>query len=465
MFLLSFLFIAINENHYFRGNWSANLTILQNISRVQRSQFHIEIQDPKPFKNLYSVDAVAAFTNTTLIRFPKYRMNFYGLFDKENSMYFLAAFPYVKNISAEMIYDMVNKSSYFNTSRFLQNPKKIYTNLVHRYERNANTTPIVALSFTVTKNDLLNNTFDLPYFMDGVVILPNQSVAFTGKLFNVPFYIQEGMIFGVMTAIILVLNYLAWNSLRTNFESQSSLELLSAHTFILNFSFDFAYSLFIFEFSMSIWRFIFLYGFLFFVTVILFFAIQMVQISRIWRSQNPDTYEGTGNDFKSIFFGFFTEISFTMSAASIALSAIFQFPKVSIAYLYSFFIPQIVHSIFAPSRKKNDNLFVVLISIVRLSPIWYFCLYKNNLIEYYNPKIALYETLYVFVQALFVLLQNKFGPTFFLPSILKPKKFDYHAGELPPDTECPICMMKIKETDTWMMTPCNHCFHEECLAR
>ena len=74
-------------------------------------------------------------------------------------------------------------------------------------------------------------------------------------------------------------------------------------------------------------------------------------------------------------------------------------------------------------------------------------------------------------------LQNKLGARFFVPKFLLPPKYDYHhpVDEMIDDEdpnrsrkyECVICMSDIDVTDngSYMITPCNHIFHKECLTR
>lgn len=457
--------LRTNMNLYYRGNWTTSVTVFQNVSKVQKSRIQMDLSEPISIDGLNIVTANVSFTNTSFVRFPKYKIQFYGLVDKNDSIYYLISVPYVTNTSDKTLISILNKSATMQGILDLNHPSRIYIELQNQVQDKLKSTTVVGLTFKMTIQQQVNSTFDLPNSMSGLIFLPKQSIPFNGKLFNVPAYVREGLIFGVLTAITLIINYYAWSSLKFKFETQGSLQLLSVHTYILHFSFDFSYGLLIFELAMTVWNFVALYCFLFIAMMVLYLSLHINQISRIWRSQNDEGLELATDDLKGIFFGFFTEISLTMSVASIAFSSINDYPVISVIYLYSFFIPQIIHSISAPSRKKHDEIFVILISLVRLFPLYYFTLYKNNLMEVYSPRIAVIATSYLFAQVIIILLQNRFGGNFFIPYPFKPKIFNYHSGKIEEDTECPICMSMISVKDQYMITPCKHCFHESCLSR
>ena len=184
----------------------------------------------------------------------------------------------------------------------------------------------------------------------------------------------------------------------------------------------------------------------------------------IWRAQGFFD-DITTENIRHEFLMFFVKVTLIMSFSANCISLAFDFPWLTLPFLYSYFIPQIIKSITNPGRKNKDNCFVILISLSRLIPLWYFTLYPRNINIEVSNTICLTFTIYSTLQALIVILQNKYGGTFFLPKRFRPTSYDYYSAHVEPGTECSICMGPIEEGEETMVTPCQHAFHRECLER
>ena len=131
--------------------------------------------------------------------------------------------------------------------------------------------------------------------------------------------------------------------------------------------------------------------------------------------------------------------------------------------------------------------------------VWYFTYYKNNFlgVEVY-PTYTTVLFFYIGIQVAILLFQGLFGSRCLVPKVFQPEKYNYHRP-VPEDVfnntaECVICMLPIDEpspyaaddrtasTDSsrslesgeyhrnvtpekYMLTPCNHLFHTECLTQ
>lgn len=212
---------------------------------------------------------------------------------------------------------------------------------------------------------------------------------------------------------------------------------------------------------------------------------------------------------------------------------------------YSLWVPQIYRNISRGFRKSFLWSFILGTSIIRLIPLVYVCLYKNNVVNHhYDPTLIFSVLLWVGVQLLILAAQSMFGARFFLPKGYLPVLYDYHpilyhgdaeadlgidvasAGQqlpkpqnshtttlgstdyhedsesrpnqplleshseqetLRPCVDCAICMMPVELIITprdgpatsqittspalilarrrYMVTPCHHVFHTECMER
>jgi hypothetical protein len=131
-----------------------------------------------------------------------------------------------------------------------------------------------------------------------------------------------------------------------------------------------------------------------------------------------------------------------------------------LAFVYlSFWTPQIYRNIVRNCRKALRWEFVVGESILRLSPLVYFCTMQDNVL-FIRPDATVALTLiaWVWIQALILASQDVFGPRFFVPNGWAPPAYDYHpvlrdasaagSGEdIEPAGSLPIGFLRAEERD------------------
>jgi hypothetical protein len=165
--------------------------------------------------------------------------------------------------------------------------------------------------------------------------------------------------------------------------------------------------------------------------------------------------------------------------------------------LYSYWIPQIIFNVKKNAEKPLSNIYLYGITIVQL----YVLLFIYNLdininIDRPNTTFIYIIIGYSLLQVLILSLQNKYGPMFLIPERFLPQRYNYHpilplynendddeenehvdandASSSAPlerisvNQECAICFTNIVENNKvnnkdYMVTPCHHIFHTECL--
>jgi hypothetical protein len=196
--------------------------------------------------------------------------------------------------------------------------------------------------------------------------------------------------------------------------------------------------------------------------------------------------------------------------------------------LYSFWVPQICWNIYSEYKKPMHPHYIYGMSFTRaVAPLYVFAV-KNNFLKEVNPEFptdpAMCEMLivWIFLQAAILMCQSKFGTRFMIPKRFLPPKFDYSrpipASLLPRPSssssnesrtsdiefdptavgggtrnrrggsnrgladgtesmsevtgeectlDCVICYNEIDVTDKkgYMLAPCDHIFHRECLEQ
>lgn len=203
-----------------------------------------------------------------------------------------------------------------------------------------------------------------------------------------------------------------------------------------------------------------------FLLFLLFSVFEMRYLVSIWRSRRPQAFtEWTGvrQEFQILYTRFYGSLF-------LCLFLLYQMRNIisyAVLLLHSFWIPQIYCNFVRDCRKSLSPLYVIGTSICRLMlPLYFFgCPY--NLFAF-EPDLTFCLVLvsWVSFQVGLLLCQHYFGPRFFIPKFLLPKKHDYYRTvnlEDPQQNVCVICMGPVSEK--YMVTPCNHVFHEYCLKR
>jgi hypothetical protein len=164
----------------------------------------------------------------------------------------------------------------------------------------------------------------------------------------------------------------------------------------------------------------------------------------------------------------------------------------TLAFLfYSFWVPQIVRNVFRGCRHPLSHRYILVMSITRLGIPLYFYGCPNNLIGHQSTPWVYALVAYVVLQVVILFLQDAFGPRFFVPSRYLPQTYNYHpilsvddeeateepVGKSQQPKDCAICMLSIDTNNhghsglnvlsrtNYMITPCHHMFHTECLEK
>ncbi|ORX62922.1 hypothetical protein DM01DRAFT_1297822 [Hesseltinella vesiculosa] len=224
-------------------------------------------------------------------------------------------------------------------------------------------------------------------------------------------------------------------------------------------------------------------------------VIRRIQRPEANRSQaqqdgQPSTFFTTYMDFNRLYyvllFGLFIFFKSTTHSPLIQ--------NIVIALLgcvfYSFWIPQIVRNVMRGCRKPLSPRYVLGMTATRLiTPLYVYACPDNILAQDPVPSIWLL-VVYLVMQVVVLFLQDLLGPRFFVPEKYLPQTYNYHPLVPPEDEEtshehshhlqprdCAICMLPVDTSGAvptglhvlgriqYMMTPCHHLFHTECLEK
>eukprot|EP00210_Caulerpa_lentillifera_P001962 g1883.t1 len=217
---------------------------------------------------------------------------------------------------------------------------------------------------------------------------------------------------------------------------------------------------------------------------VLFAIFEMRYMLLIWRAQRGQTLEvwDTRRELSILYMRFYGVL-----LSGILIAFHFQrYMHYLMFFLYSFWIPQIIHCIREDVRQPLKPFFIIGMTISRLFLPFYLYGCPVNMLEIkLNFSLCLLLFVYVSVQVSVLLVQYYYGPHCFLPKRFLPHKHDYFRqltdeeineillrnGDIESGdsgvTECVICMnqVEIRRPRTRMVTPCGHFFHPHCLQR
>lgn len=214
--------------------------------------------------------------------------------------------------------------------------------------------------------------------------------------------------------------------------------------------------------------------------MILFTLLEIRIIVVIWNTQQQVQQQEPNADGESldrIRFRKLNWIFFSMYALMV-ISLFIIFSQSVFAYyvvfvLFSFWVPQILHSLKSGIRAPISGRMIVLMTLSQLFLPVYVFVYPDNLLKilYENEvsrSFGYLLILWIIFQGVVVYCQTSFNPYIILPQFLRPKMYNYHAipnTDQVQNNECAICMTDVDYTSNkeYMITPCGHVFHAHCL--
>eukprot|EP01125_Pyxidicula_operculata_P013452 TRINITY_DN4466_c0_g1_i1.p1 TRINITY_DN4466_c0_g1~~TRINITY_DN4466_c0_g1_i1.p1 ORF type:complete len:467 (-),score=57.26 TRINITY_DN4466_c0_g1_i1:31-1431(-) len=202
-----------------------------------------------------------------------------------------------------------------------------------------------------------------------------------------------------------------------------------------------------------------------FLEFVLFSIFELRFLLNVWQSSNPNMFRDgwmvAQQQITSLYLKFYVALisGFTILYWAYTMG----FLNVLLFLLYSFWIPQIYHSAKMDCSRPLSLNFVIFKSLTSLFIPMYFegCPHNFALARPHNWFVVLL-CLYVIFQIVMLVLQQYLGPRFFLPRTYIAPNYDYRTPiDLSEDAMCVICRSEMK--DSYLVTPCNHVFHEACL--
>ena len=159
---------------------------------------------------------------------------------------------------------------------------------------------------------------------------------------------------------------------------------------------------------------------------------------------------------------------------------------------YSYWVPQIVRNCREETKEPPFHAWYLYVTtLARLVLPVYALAWPRALLLVFSPhteprrKFVLLLVCWQFAQVAALKAQERLGPRFFVPPCLRPRRYDYHrpAPPLPPGDaaanaalpealrreprECVICFhdVDVSTPKAYLITPCDHVFHDECLSQ
>ncbi|CAH0482855.1 unnamed protein product [Peronospora belbahrii] len=218
-----------------------------------------------------------------------------------------------------------------------------------------------------------------------------------------------------------------------------------------------------------------------FVKLIIFSVFEMRYLLIIWKARRPQGFsEGwltLRRELTTLYSRFYLSL-----LAGLCIFYNFSNHLPVLAFIcYSFWVPQIVHNVHREVRSPFDLGYLYGISALRLFLPLYFYGCPDNFLTAFpmyeskiDPQYCYMLSSWVGLQVGILALQQRYGPRFFVPARFLPVKYNYerridlqHLALLKDSDnsiDCVICMVELDiEARDYMIAPCDHIFHRECL--
>ncbi|TMW66976.1 hypothetical protein Poli38472_012092 [Pythium oligandrum] len=221
-----------------------------------------------------------------------------------------------------------------------------------------------------------------------------------------------------------------------------------------------------------------------FVKLIIFSVFEMRYLLIIWKARRPqgfaDGWLTLRRELTTLYSRFYLSL---LGGLAIFYNFSSHLPLL-VFICYSFWVPQIVHNVHREVRNPFDLGYLYGISALRMFLPLYFYGCPDNFLTAFpmyesKPDISFCYTLsfWMALQVGILVLQQRFGPRFFIPARFLPVKYNYerrinqqevsllHTATNDEGTiDCVICMVELDiSARDYMIAPCDHIFHRECL--
>lgn len=205
---------------------------------------------------------------------------------------------------------------------------------------------------------------------------------------------------------------------------------------------------------------------------VLFSIFEMRYLLLIFKARNPETFaagwRAVRRKLGQLYIRFYTVI-FTGFVVVYYFHGMFY---LGLFMLYSIWIPQIFCNATQFHRNALLKKYVVGMTLTRLCiPMYFYGCPYNFLHVQPNYNLLSWLAAYLLLQVFVLFTQDLLGPRWFLPRRFLPDKYDYQRpvhvdAEQGESKECVICMSVVLPNQRdYMVTPCNHLFHQNCLEQ
>nr|CCA18796.1 conserved hypothetical protein [Albugo laibachii Nc14] len=224
-----------------------------------------------------------------------------------------------------------------------------------------------------------------------------------------------------------------------------------------------------------------------FIKLIIFSVFEMRYLLVIWKARRPQGFSEGWIILRRELTTLYSRFYLSLLLGLVAFYNFSDYLPLLVFISYSFWIPQIVHNAFREVRNPFHAGYLYGMSALRMFiPLYFYGCPDNFLTEFpmletkWNPSYCLGLTLWMAFQVGILTLQHRLGPQFFIPARFLPVKYNYErrldiqqvslvvsndAGNGEVNTiDCVICMVELdSEARDYMLAPCDHVFHRECL--
>ena len=422
--------------------------------------FRLDVRISDPADGLSKVDAEFTFmSGQRLITEKRRTYRFYGMTFPNQSFFALAGMlavdtaverDWVVSFLARRMFD----GSRYNLALVTQ---KDVDEFVTEYPEKDSAFRIVTLAFKVSETGHGEGRFDIPNLTEGT--------SFEGKSINMKLrgfeidaklYSRELRISTAVLGFMLTVSLHAWASMLRHVYSQRSINYISSTTLLMELLYEVSFGVVMTSVSDSNAATSRLVVYFFFAQLFVYGLVQFSAMLIVLLRRSVANV---------------TCVGFTVKGALCLVCVMAPFMRVlqnnNVCSLIAalVWVPQISKNVHLVQKNGISLQYVLCSSINRIIFRIYMTRYNKSIFEADHLVTDDLICFVLIVQCVIVALQKLRGPHFFLPTLLKPRLFNYQETIPDPSEVCPICYSAIDDPDDSAVTPCHHSFHMTCLRR
>jgi len=200
---------------------------------------------------------------------------------------------------------------------------------------------------------------------------------------------------------------------------------------------------------------------------VIFAILEMRYLLVIWKARYPHEFNNGWQAMRAQLCVLYLRFYGVLVLGMVLMYHLQSYMHILLFVFYSFWIPQIIQNAIHNQRMALHSHYIIGITASRLAiPLYLYGCPDKFVHLKPDPMLCILLVLYSLAQVLILFWQSHSGGRIIIPQRFQPERYDYFRPLPHSECEdCAICMSTIEGSNDYMVTPCDHTFHANCLQQ